>query len=337
MLRNVDFKNIDEIIEKAMSLLEAIREGLIIVSDKDRYLLDKVFKTIYEVLKVSFLYGKGKKLYDEINKVDVIKPHIRDYIKEDMKKLEKTNRAKELKEIVREESPKKDELGMNLIAAIAVFESTKIKDKKAKVHEIAVENHKELEKNVNMNEKKLEEKKLEETKKNDKDTKTIDIGLVAADILSKGDAKFDKEESSKKVEGDEKIVIPVPEQEELIDDDNFFEETYLDEIDNEESQIDLFYDEDEINEFNTELMMSEEKIPAKLKQEIKNNKEFSSNWFSLLPLIIKSGELVGKAMLFAVLGEKKAKEVIKHIQKYNLFKENEDAKKKVLEMNDKRL
>ena len=337
LLRNVDINNIDEIIKKAMSLLEAIREGLIIVSYKDRYLLEKVFKTIYEVLKVSFLYGKGKQLYSEINKVEFIKPYIRDCIKTDMKKIEKRKQIDEFKKAVKREKSPKDELGMDIIAAIAVFESTKIKEKNKveKVHEVITENKKvKLEE---VKEEKKEEQKSEIIKPEVK--KVIGIGLISEEIIKQVESKIDMEESNKLVEGDEKIVLTKANEDKKIEDDKFFEEFYLDDYNNtEEDNLNLFYDEDQIEEFDKELEESRQTQmpPIKIQKELKETQEFNYNWFNLdlLSFLLKGANMASKIMLMTLLGNQKAKSLMKHMNKKNLLKEKEKPKQKKLDFEE---
>ena len=336
LLRNVDINNIDEIIKKAMSLLEAIREGLIIVSYKDRYLLEKVFKTIYEVLKVSFLYGKGKQLYSEINKVEFIKPYIRDCIKTDMKKIEKRKQIDEFKKAVKREKSPKDELGMDIIAAIAVFESTKIKEKNKaeRVHEVITENKKA--KLEELKEEKKEEKKSEIIKPGVK--KAIGIGLISEEIIKQVESKINVEESNKLVEGDEKIVLPENKKQKL-EDDKFFEEFYLDDYNNtEEDNLNLFYDEDQIEEFDKELEESKQTQmpPIKIQKELKETQEFNYNWFNLdlLSFLLKGANMASKIMLMTLLGNQKAKSLMKHMNKKNLLKEKEKPKQKKLDFEE---
>ena len=334
-LRYVDLNNINELCSQVLSLIEAIRDGLIIVSDKDRYLLEKVFKTIYEVLKVSFLYGKGKELVEEINKIDMLKEYINKYINEDVKEIKNSNTSEELKNSVSVTNQKGD-IDSNLIATIGIIQSTKIRDK----------NKADIIKDLDLDKKEIlidEEYVLElqnkEEKKDNKIKKIVDIGLIAGAGLLYGATKIDKSESNELVKGDE-MIIPINNDDLINDaDDYFFEENYVDSVDGVE-ELSFFYDEDTIEEFDQEIKNSDildGKVPEKLKKEYNENQEFISNWSSLFQMIMAGGKFIGKAMMYALLGREKGKAMMKFIKANGITKDNYKQKKLELEEENKRI
>ena len=328
-LRSVDVSNINEIITQVLSLLEAIREGLIIISDEDRYLLEKVFKTIYEVLKVSFLYGKGKELLKEINEVEIIKAYVNKYIEEDVKKIDKSNTSSELKQSVHMQDNNTDSINENLVATIGIIENSKIKES----HKLDKIN------NIDKNNVVIEENDVLEKEDNqgNKVKEIAKIGLVIGASMMYNDSKINKTESNDLVKGDEKI-LPIDENNKLVEaEDDFFEEHYIDTNVDDDNNLSLFYDEDVIEEFDQALNNADgisEVIPEKLKNDYKENEEFVSNWFNLLPMIMNGGKFIGKAMLFALFGAEKAKSIENFIKKNGITKDN--YKQKTLEYNNRK-
>lgn len=341
-LKHLDQFNIDELINDVLSLLQAIREGKIIISEQDRYLIEKVFKTVYEILKIAFVEKKENKIFEAIKEDKEMVSYINELIKEDISKVKNSDLLVDINAIRKGKGLKGDNLfDEDLLAAIAIIDNKKINNsekdelledivEKIDTPELGLIDKIRDEKAYNKEdlEKEIEILDIEEdTKKNNKD---FIIGIGAISGISLIDTKFDKDKSEELVIGDEEIIVDNSHKYDGVFDNPIFEDTndyykqddYSDygkyELAEFDDYKDLYEKIDDDDKFyykdEAKQKIDFDRLPPKIAKELKESQDVNQSLLGLIPTLLSTTAYVAQAAIIgAIVGAQAASRIVNFI------------------------
>ena len=86
-LKDVNESNIDEIVSDTIELIDMLRHSTTIDYDLEKELVDKTYKTVYEVLQLESIYSSNQVLRDKVSSNSIDSPHIYELLIADLKKI----------------------------------------------------------------------------------------------------------------------------------------------------------------------------------------------------------------------------------------------------------
>ena len=86
-LKDVNESNIDEIVSDTIKLIDMLRHSTTIDYDLEKELVDKTYKTVYEVLQLESIYSSNQVLIDKVSSNSIDSAHIYELLIADLKKI----------------------------------------------------------------------------------------------------------------------------------------------------------------------------------------------------------------------------------------------------------
>ena len=347
--KKIDEFNIDELIDDVLSLLQAIRDGKIIISEQDKYLIEKVFKTVYEILKIAFVAKKENKIFDAIKNDKDVVDYINVLIKEDIDNIKDKNKQLDISLIKKGKHLNDNNLfDLDLLLALSTIDNKKVNEEtkdqileeiveKIDTPELGLVEKRNIEReNINEKVKVLEKKMdteieiLEEEKdipkgKNRGSDFVLGIGTISGAVIS--DIKFNKKESEELVIGDEEIVVdnyskyygvfdnPIFEEENEFDKKDDYSEYGKYEMAEFDDYKDLYEKIEDDDKFyykdEDKSKIDFDRLPPKIAKELKESKDVNQSLLGLIPAILGTTAMVAQAAIMgAIIGAQGANRII---------------------------